>query len=122
MPKKPCAHPGCSRLVEVGEGYCAKHEAVNKSDRNQRSDAARTKKPWAKWYGRKAWKNQRKRQLEAEPLCVMCPDHSKQLATVADHVIQHNGDHGLFWFGDLQSLCTHCHSSKKQRIERRGQA
>ena len=119
MPQKPCGHPGCFRLVDLGTAYCDAHTIAQKRDRNERSDAAKTKRPWAKWYGRKAWKNRRKRQLDAEPLCCMCPEDARQLATVADHVVPHKGDYALFWFGALQSLCAHCHSSKKQRIERR---
>jgi len=41
---------------------------------------------------------------------------------LVDHVIPHRGDAGLFWFGELQSLCKHCHDSKKQRAERRAQS
>ena len=50
----------------------------------------------------------------------MCPEHSKQAATLADHVVPHRGDYALFWFGELQSLCKACHDIKKQRVERRG--
>ncbi|MBY6113306.1 HNH endonuclease [Mameliella alba] len=49
----------------------------------------------------------------------MCPAHSRQPATIADHVVPHREDHGAFWYGPLQSLCKHCHDSKKQRAERR---
>ena len=122
MPKKPCAHPGCSRLVDLGSAYCKTHAAQNKRERDQPADAKRASLAYRKWYKRKAWcgpDGRRARQLAAEPLCVLCPEHSKQLATIADHVVPHNGDHGLFWFGDLQSLCKSCHDIKKQRVERR---
>ena len=122
VPKKPCAHPGCSRLVDLGSAYCKTHAAQNKRDRDRPADAKRASLPYRRWYKRKAWcgpDGRRARQLAAEPLCVLCPEHSKQLATIADHVVPHNGDHGLFWFGDLQSLCKSCHDIKKQRVERR---
>jgi 5-methylcytosine-specific restriction enzyme A len=38
----------------------------------------------------------------------------------ADHVEPHRGSTNLFWFGDLQSLCTAHHSGSKQQEERRG--
>ncbi|MBT3142824.1 HNH endonuclease [Ruegeria litorea] len=123
MPKKPCAHPGCVKLLDLGETYCAKHAAQEKRERDQLTDGRRRRsRPSVKWYASGAWrgtKGRRTRQLEAHPLCQMCPEHSRQLATVADHVIPHRDDHGRFWFGELQSLCKFCHDSKKQREEKR---
>ena len=122
MPKKPCANPGCKRLVEVGSIHCSAHAVQDKRDRNRPADIKRAAKPSRKWYKRKAWKGpggRRLEQLKAHPLCAMCPDHSKRIATVADHVIPHRENHGLFWFGKLQSLCKPCHDIKKQRIESR---
>lgn len=122
MPKKPCAHPGCFRLVDVGSAYCETHAAQDKRDRDRPSDAKRADKPSRKWYKRKAWSGKggrRERQLAQEPLCRLCPDYSKQRATVADHVIPHREDHALFWFGELQSLCKSCHDIRKQRAESR---
>ena len=122
-PKKPCAHSGCSKLVEVGTGYCDKHAQQEKRERDKQSEGRRrSTRPSRKWYSKKEWRGKdgkRLRQLNAEPLCRLCPDHSKQLATIADHVIPHYDDHGLFWFGELQSLCKSCHDIKKQRLERR---
>ena len=42
------------------------------------------------------------------------------LADLADHVVKHDGDLELFWHGELQSLCSSCHSQRKQSVERRG--
>lgn len=123
MPKKPCAHPGCFRLIEVGTGYCDAHARSEKQDRDKPSEnKRRTDRPSRKWYNSKGWRGKtgrRLQQLKAEPLCRLCPDHSKQLATIADHVVPHRDDYGLFWFGALQSLCKSCHDIKKQRAERR---
>jgi len=41
-------------------------------------------------------------------------------ATIADHVTQHHGDPIAFSFGELQSLCKHCHDSDKRFLELRG--
>lgn len=61
----------------------------------------------------------RESQLNAEPLCRFCLDaEDVVVATVADHVVPHRGDEGLFYDPDnLQSLCAACHNSTKQRIE-----
>jgi 5-methylcytosine-specific restriction protein A len=37
-------------------------------------------------------------------------------ATTADHIVPHRGDQALFR-GPLQSLCTPCHSARKQAQE-----
>ena len=124
MPRKPCAAPGCMQLVEVGSVYCDTHAAQDKRDRNKPADIRRAVRASRKWYKRKAWcgpGGRRLSQLKAAPLCAMCPDHSKRIATIADHVIPHREDHGRFWFGRLQSLCKACHDIKKQRIERRSE-
>lgn len=122
MPKKPCAQAGCFLLIDIGSGYCAAHAVQDKKERDRPADSKRSDRAYRKWYKRKAWcgpEGRRKQQLRAEPLCALCPDRSKRLATVADHVIPHRGDHALFWFGKLQSLCKSCHDGKKQRAEKR---
>jgi 5-methylcytosine-specific restriction endonuclease McrA len=109
-------------LLPIGDTYCDKHKTLDKRERGAGSDQKRSERPYRKWYKRKAWRGvggRRLRQLASEPLCRMCPDDSKQVATIADHVIPHKGDHALFWFGALQSLCQSCHDGKKQRLERR---
>lgn len=125
VPKKPCVHLGCSRLVDVGDTYCADHAVQEKRERDRSSQQRRrTDRPSRKWYSKAAWRGKNGRrtlQLEKEPICRLCPDHSKQLATVADHVTPHRDDYALFWFGELQSLCKSCHDIKKQREERRSQ-
>lgn len=83
---------------------------------------------WRAWYNQARWKGphgRRAQQLKTEPLCRMCQAAGRiTVATVADHVIPHKGDEHLFWHGELQSLCDadpwRCHSSRKQRSERRG--
>ncbi|HCO91092.1 MAG TPA: hypothetical protein DIT40_08980, partial [Alphaproteobacteria bacterium] len=109
-------------LVEVGTTHCEKHAASEKRDRDRPADRKRGAEPWRKWYKRAAWKGpngRRARQLKAEPLCALCPDHSKRAATIADYITPHRGDYSLFWFGPLQSLCKSCHDIKKQREESR---
>lgn len=72
-------------------------------------------------YDTTRWRKKAKRQLKAEPLCVMCAKMGRDTpATVADHVVPHNGDPELFWYGELQSLCASCHSASKQTQEVHG--
>ncbi|WP_082477264.1 HNH endonuclease signature motif containing protein [Rhizobium sp. Leaf371] len=62
------------------------------------------------------WDKERKAYLLAHPTCATCGEP----ATVVDHVIPHRGDKKLFWSrSNWQPLCTPCHSSTKQRLERK---
>jgi 5-methylcytosine-specific restriction enzyme A len=55
------------------------------------------------------------------PLCSMCLARNIVTpAMVADHITPHHGDHQLFYFGNLQSLCQHCHSHRKKGQETHG--
>ena len=77
----------------------------------------RDTQPWRKWYGQALWQRRRAAQLASEPLCCMCTDNGKVTpATIADHIVPHRGDWGLFVSGELQSLCKFHHDSTK-RIE-----
>lgn len=69
-------------------------------------------------YRTKRWLVMRAEQLTAEPLCRMCLDIGRETpANTADHMIPHRGNEDLFWNGELQSLCSTCHSSHKQAQE-----
>lgn len=72
-------------------------------------------------YNRVSWHRRRRHQLLTHPLCKFCLAKGRNVpASVADHVIPHNGDLNLFLLGELQSLCSHCHSCTKQYEERKG--
>ena len=61
-------------------------------------------------------------QLRQHPLCQQCLDlhcHVTQ-ATVAHHVVPHNGNLDLFYRGELKSLCAQCHNQDAQSVERGG--
>lgn len=63
------------------------------------------------------WRKARAEFLCAHPVCAM-PDCG-QPATTVDHIIPHRGDDVVFWNqANWQPLCTHCHNSVKQRLER----
>ena len=68
-----------------------------------------------------AWLRRARRQLQCEPLCAMCLSEGKIVAArIADHVEPHRNVPQKFCAGALQSLCPHCHESRKKRLENRG--
>ncbi|QIG97770.1 MULTISPECIES: HNH endonuclease [Bradyrhizobium] len=80
-----------------------------------------SREDWKHFYDTAFWQRRRRQQLLAHPLCKFCAaDGIVTPATHVDHVEPHRGDWTLFCLGALQSLCSPCHSSTKQRIEARG--
>jgi hypothetical protein len=76
-----------------------------------------------RWYTSASWVRRAKHQLRIEPLCRFCLEAGRvTAATIADHVEPHKGDINRFRLGKLQSLCQHCHVSRKHEIEIRGYA
>lgn len=72
---------------------------------------------WRDWYQLERWRKRSRAQLSAHPLCAMCLQRGLVVpASLADHIVEHNGDKQMFWYGALQSLCSTCHNSDK-RIE-----
>lgn len=85
--------------------------------------AYRGPKPfWDPWYKTTRWKHVARAQLRREPFCRDCTDRNVLgvVAEIVDHVTPHHGDALAFWYGKLQSLCTHCHESRKKYVEHRG--
>lgn len=74
-----------------------------------------------KLYGYR-WQQAREGWLRNSPLCVRCQQEGiNKPANVVDHIQPHRGDMTLFWDrANWQSLCTNCHSSYKQRLEKSG--
>jgi hypothetical protein len=67
------------------------------------------------WYQKQSWRNQRRHQLQSEPLCQQCLKQGQITpATQVDHVEPHKGDLTKFRMGKLQSLCQQCHWRKTQ--------
>lgn len=103
QPAKPCAHPGCRRLVTSG-ARCAEHarelSRAQDADRDQATRAL---------YNNARWRAASRAYLDRHPVCARCTD----LAAVVDHVIPHRGDYGLFWHTpNWQPLCKRCHDRK----------
>jgi 5-methylcytosine-specific restriction enzyme A len=74
-----------------------------------------------KLHNKALWHRRARYQLQHEPLCAMCLAEGKVVAArIADHIEPHKGDPVKFWNSKLQSLCAHCHESRKKRLEHCG--
>lgn len=117
MPTKPariCTF--CQQRVASGMTCTCARSRSAEAERNRRYEASRLSAS-QRQYSTK-WRKERAAFLADHPTCVRCG----ATATVVDHVTPHRGDMKLFWRrSNWQALCTHCHSSTKQREERRPQ-
>ena len=118
-PKRPCSHSGCPALVEIGTGFCPKHQ----KEENQRY--ARTRPTSAqKGYGSK-WQTYRKWYLGNHPYCINAnnPDmpNCDVIATEIDHIIPSKGpDDPNHWDpNNHRPMCKRCHSSKTAKKDGR---
>jgi hypothetical protein len=76
---------------------------------------------WRKWYALNRWRRLRLHQLRKEPLCRMCAEEGRVTpAEIVDHIVDHEGNWNAFWLNATQSLCKHCHESRKRTIKNRG--
>lgn len=107
---RPCAKPGCSRLIRGRGRYCEEHQKAETSayDRERGSAAARG-------YGAR-WRRLRAMVLASNPLCAdpfgeHARNHEVVAATDVDHIIAlvRGGTNEL---SNLQALCHACHSRK----------
>ena len=66
----------------------------------------------------KHWWRERTAYLDDHPYCLGCAAIGlRTIATVADHVVPHQGDKSKFW-AELQPLCKWHHDSVKPVLER----
>src|SRR5262245_41418304 len=80
-----------------------------------------TRQPYDRLYKTARWEKRARMQMQLQPLCKFCSDRGVVTAAkIADHIIPHRGDYKLFWFGELQSLCSPCHSGRKAQLEHKG--
>lgn len=112
MPMRAPSIRSCGCVLAPGER--CQHSIQRDRERKARHDQQR---PSARQRGYDSkWEKEAKAYLAAHPLCVMCGAPSR----VVDHKTPHRGDRRLFWSrSNWQPLCTPCHSSRKQREERR---
>jgi len=104
-PKKPCTHPGCSKLVSGR--FCDNHakQDAREYERYRRNPATR------KRYGR-AWKRIRDRYIAKHPLCEQCEEFGQLTPAQEVHHIVPLSEGGTHDESNLMSLCTACHSGK----------
>jgi 5-methylcytosine-specific restriction protein A len=104
-PLRPCKHPGCPNLVQLG--YCEQHKQQERQYDRQRSSANKRGYTYR-------WQQYRLRYLARHPLCVECERQGiVEAATDVDHVIPHKGNQRLFWDeSNWQSLCSYHHNIK----------
>jgi len=109
---KPPRICSCGKILAHGVRCECQINATR--ERNARHDRRR---PPARERGyNHLWRKARLEYLAEHPQCRMCSEP----ATTVDHIVRHRGDRALFWSrANWQSLCTRCHSSVKQRIERK---
>ncbi|MEM1287129.1 MAG: HNH endonuclease signature motif containing protein [Pseudomonadota bacterium] len=114
----PVAAPRlCGCGYRIASGARCPCEQKQDAARKARHDAKRPSSS-ARGYDRR-WERERAAYLKVHTRCVRC----SAPATVVDHVIPHKGDKRLLWDrSNWQALCASCHSSHKQRAERRTQA
>ena len=114
MAFKVCMRPGCPELIESG-AYCAVHKQTTTRQYNQyaRDPAIQG------LYNSTRWKHERKRFLDAHPLCECeeCKANDRTTAaTMVDHKIPHNGDIKLFWNkSNWQAMSLPCHNIKTKK-------
>ncbi|RBO54057.1 HNH endonuclease [Rhodovulum sp. BSW8] len=119
--------------LSTGLGYLAADRAAQSRSRDARLD-------YRKWYKTARWQRLRWAALVRDHFrCRRCGAVHPQLTAecdalaaigqldlvtgsapgfVADHIVPHRGDAGLFWDrANLQCLCKACHDRAKQREE-----
>lgn len=116
-PDKPCAYPGCPKLIPANMKYCEEHTPTKPKGTPDK----RPSRIGGSLYSTARWKRLRKMVLDQEPFCRECAAQGRAVfAEDVDHIVDHGGDYNLFWDMDnLQPLCHSCHS-KKTAAERRG--
>lgn len=113
MLKKFCLKQGCSNTVE--SGYCEEHKESQNQTKKLRNKITDQKRGTAHERGYTAqWRRHRIYFLKRNALCVHCMEIGRFTgATVVDHIIDHKGNHTLFWDqSNWQSLCKSHHDIK----------
>lgn len=120
-PPTACATPGCSNPALPGSSYCAACKPT--APINPRSNySGPDSRPWQHLYNKARWNNPRTGLratiLRRDPLCKLqlsetCKARGGNPSSVADHIIDHQGNERLFWDPkNLQGVCSDCHAIK----------
>ncbi|WP_127113053.1 HNH endonuclease signature motif containing protein [Shimia sediminis] len=112
MPNKPPRICACGHRVAAGVRCPCERKAD--TERKARHDRQRPNSSARGYNG--TWERECKAFLRKNRRCKRCGG----AASLVDHITPHRGDTPLFWDRqNWQPLCTNCHSSAKQREERR---
>ncbi|MDU9005750.1 HNH endonuclease [Sedimentitalea todarodis] len=112
MPQKPPRICACGH--RVANGIRCPCERKSDAERKARHDKNRKSSSARGYTG--TWDKERKEFLKRHPRCKRCGGK----ADTVDHIIPHRGNSEIFWDRrNWAPLCTNCHSSAKQREERR---
>lgn len=92
---------------------------LDRRDRDRQRDA----QPWRRWYKTARWQKLRWRVLVRDLFTCQWPGCGKIEADTsklhADHKVRHEGDEARFFDENgIETLCEHCHNSRKQALER----
>lgn len=112
MPIRPDRICSCGKRVKSGTlCECERRRAAERKARHDQNRPSARERGYTT-----AWQKARAAFLKLHPFCEKCGGE----ATIVDHIIPHRGDQARFWDRhNWQPLCTPCHSSAKQREERR---
>ena len=113
MPRLPDIKPRLSS-AKPRLGYASGDKAAQSKSREAFA-------PWRAWYRTARWAKLRAKVLNRDNYtCRLCGRTAPSPDLVADHITPHRGNPALFWcpLSDIQTLCSQCHGTTKQRIER----
>ena len=111
-PLKPCKHPYCPNLIEIGTTYCEEHQKQSHKDYK----ALRTDIEEQKFYTSALWRKVRLQHLKEEPLCRMCKAEGRTtLADMVHHIQEIKQDGAKLAKDNLMSLCQSCHMKLHRR-------
>ncbi len=112
-PKKPCAHPGCGRLVQRGRCSLHQQEQLERRRQHNREYSSQRDKD-GQFYSGDRWPRFRKWYLSSHPTCVECGRGGK----VVDHIKPRRDFPDLAYDeGNCQTLCVSCHNRRTRLTE-----
>lgn len=113
IPKHPCRHIGCGKLVEYGKAYCPEHQAAADERKRDTTRIYDDKRPEAKFYKGTRWQKLRRMFLAKHPLCEVCLREGRiEPAKIVDHIKEITDGGARYDEDNLQALCLSCHNTK----------
>lgn len=104
-PPRPCARPGCPKLVPYPDRFCPPH-AAREAERYRAAERVRSAER-AQWYG-KDWRAARAAHLAAHPVCEHCG--SRDRLEVHHRIAVRQRPDLRLEPSNLVTVCLRCHS------------